>query len=47
MQKILIKTNIYLFYITKKFITSKRFLISIKVKSSIKKLKKISVIVKN
>ena len=47
MQETLIKTNIFLFYITREPITSKRFSISIKAKSSPKKLKKTFTTIKN
>ena len=47
MQETLAKASIPLSYITREPITSKRFLISIGVKSSPKKLKKIFITVKN
>ena len=47
MQKILAKTSVPLSYITREPITNKRFLVFIEVKNSPKKLKKISITVKN
>ena len=47
MQETLAKTSVPLSYITGEPITSKRFLVSIGVKSSPKKLKKIFITIKN
>ena len=47
MQETLVKTNIPSSYVAREPITSKRFLISIKAKSSFKKLKKTFTTIKN